>query len=135
MLIFTGQGHFLSVVEDANDPEMLLVRSQDRESVQGVITPLKRRFPIPDTRVTYELVDEPDWDYQFRVRLTRSLFREYLAGTVDGIDYHKVKPTVAKARGHEHPISRMVEEIFYRMSENRSDGSLPAWLGGRGRKA
>lgn len=131
MLIFTGRGHFLSVVEDMNDPEMVFVRSQDRESVQRVITVLEGQIPVPDKRVTYELIDEPDWDYQFRVHLTKSLFQVYLIDTVYDIDYHKVKPTVAEARGYEHPISRMVEEIFYRMSENRPDGSLPAWLGGR----
>lgn len=125
MLLVTGKGHYFTVVEHKDDPELLLVRSQERESVEHVIETL------PATGLV--LIDEPDWDYRFRVILTRPEFQKYLELTVDEIDYPKVKPAVATARGASHPISKMVNEVFYYMSENRPDGSLPAWLGGGSR--
>jgi len=129
MLLVTDRGHYFTVVEDMDDPEMVFVRSQDRESIEDVIGTLQDHIPIPDRRVSYELVDEPDWDYQFRVRLTRGLWAWYLDDFVEHrLRAHKLKPAVAEARGHRHPVSRMVEEVFYYMSHNRPGGTKPAWL-------
>lgn len=130
MLLVTGKGHYFTVVEHKDDPELLLVRSQDRESIEHVISVLRGKG-MPGSEL--ELIDEPDWDYQFRVIIPRPIFMLYLDQVVGEIDYPKVKPAVAKARGANHPISKMVNEVFYYMSENRPDGSLPAWLGGRAR--
>lgn len=134
MLLVTGTGTYLTIVEDMDDAEMVFVRSQDKLSVQRVISKLERVVPIPDTRVTYELIENPEWDYQFRVHLTKALFSTWLEHEAMKIDYHKVKPTVSEARGFDHPISKMVEDVFYDMSHNRPDGSLPGWLRPAGRR-
>lgn len=134
MLLTTGKGHYLTAVEDFDQEDLVWVRSQDRASVQRVIDVMRQRVPIPDERVTYELIAEPTWDYEFRVKLTKGLFGIYLAEEAQAIDYYKLKPAVAEARGKTHPISRMVEEVFYYMSYNRPDGSKPAWLTGGTRR-
>jgi hypothetical protein len=133
MLLVTDKGLYYTVVEDFDDPDVIWARSQDKRSIQAVISHLQNRFPIPHAGVTYELVDEPSWDYQFRVRLTRPLWSAYLEHVTDETHAHKLKPAVAEARGKLHPVSRMVEEVFYYMSKNRPDGSKPAWLGGNAR--
>lgn len=130
MLLVTDKGHYFTVVEDFKDPDVLWVRSQDKQSIKHVIAVLGARVPIPDAKADYTLVDEPSWDYQYRVRLTRPLWAMYLDTAVRELEAHKLKPAVARARGHEHPVSRMVESVFYYMSEHRPDGSKPAWLGG-----
>ena len=130
MLLFTENGHYFTVVEDFTDPEFLWVRSQDKASIRDVIGHLKNRFPIPANGVTFELINEPTWDYQFRVKLTRPLWAEYLGHVTDTLCANKLKPAVAAARGYDHPIAKAVEQVFYYMSENRPDGSKPAWLEG-----
>ena len=130
MLLVTEQGFYFTVVEDFDDPEFLWVRSQDKASIRDVIGYLQNRFPIPANGVTFELVDQPTWDYQFRVKLTRPLWAAYLEHATDELHANKLKPAVAEARGWDHPISRMVEEVFYYMSNNRPDGSVPGWISG-----
>lgn len=126
MLIFTGSGQYLAVVEDRANSDMAWVRSQDRDSIEHVITTVESMVH----GIELELLDEPTWDYQFRVHLEKAYFGMYLAEEASRIDYHKIKPTVAQAVGVDHPVSEMVEEIFYRMSENRPDGSRPGWMTG-----
>lgn len=128
MLMVTEKGHYYTAVEDFYDPEIVWVRSQDRESIEEVIRGLGALVPVPDERVTYELVDRPDWDYEFRVKLTKELWALWLGELARSIDCHTIKSTVAQARGHGHPISKMVESVFYFMSNNRPDGSIPGWL-------
>ncbi len=134
MLLVTDKGHYFTMVEDFDDPEFLWVRSQDKASIKHVIAYLNNRIPIPHKGVTYELIDEPTWDYQFRVRLTRPLWAMYLEHATNETHAHKLKPAVAEARGKQHPVSRMVEEVFYYMSYNRPDRSRPGWLTGTPRK-
>lgn len=134
MLLVTDKGHYFTVVEDIDDPEMLWVRSQDKESIEHASNVLSGLIPIPDSRADYEVIDEPEWDYQYRIRVTRPLWGMYLQYATDRTRAHKLKPAVAAARGTGHPVSKMVYEVFMFMSENRPDGSLPAWLGGERRK-
>ena len=61
MLLTTGNGHYMTAVEDFDDPELVWVRSQDLDSVQRVIDVVRRSISIPDERVTYELIIEPTW--------------------------------------------------------------------------
>lgn len=134
MILITDKGHYFTVVEDMADQGMLWVRSQDKRSVQHVIAVLQSRIPIPVDGVTYELIDNADWDYRFRVRLSRELWAVYLEVVAEETSAYKLKPAIAEARGDKHPISKLTEEIFYYMSHNRPDGTLPAWLGGGKRK-
>ena len=125
MLLVTDKGHYFTVVEDFKNPERLWARSQDRESIEDASEFIKgyRGAEVPVT-------DEPTWDYQFRIAVSREEWAAYLEMTTDQLSAHKIKPAVARARGHEHPISKMVESVVYYMSEHRPDGSKPAWLGG-----
>jgi hypothetical protein len=129
MLLVTDTGHYFTVVEDFDDPTVLWARSQDRRSIehaQEVIGHLGARVP--------QVVNQPTWDYQFRLRLSRAewaLYLEYVA--LEETTAHKLKPAVAEARGKLHPVARMVEEVFYYMSYNRPDRSKPGWISGKPR--
>lgn len=130
MLLVTDKGHYFTVVEDFADPTVLWVRSQDKASIQHVREVLAHVGPGP----VPELVDEPTWDYRFRVRLSRQEWIDYQINATQELSCHKLKPAVAEARGAGHPVSRMVEEVFYFMSYNRPDRSKPGWITGKPRR-
>lgn len=134
MLLVSDKGHYFTVVEDFDDPEVLWVRSQDRASVEHASTVLGNLVPIPNEKVDLTVLDEPSWDYQYRIKVTRPLWTMYLQYVTERTTAHKLKPAVAAARGKNHPVSRMVMDVFMYMSSNRPDGSLPAWLGGGSNK-
>lgn len=129
MLLVTDKGLYYTVVEDFDDPTVLWARSQDRKSVEEAAVWLEDRFSHG-----FPVINEPTWDYQFRVKVSREEWGAWLAHQSYQVSAHKLKPAVAQARGALHPISRMVEEVFYFMSENRPDGSKPGWLRGVSRK-
>jgi ferredoxin-NADP reductase len=130
MLVFTEDGLFYVVVKDW-DGDFLWARSQDRRSIEELVEFLKAEHP----ERSYALMHQPDWDYEFRAKVTRSEWSDYLDFKTDLIQAGKFKPTVGAARGHTHPISRAVTELFYFMSENRPNGSKPAWLGGKAKSS
>lgn len=123
MLLITERGHAFTAVEDIDDPSMLFVRSQDRESIEDLATSLEGL-----TGHRPEVIERPDWDYQFRCHLERRELDAYLSDAVNRISAHKLKPAVAESRGHDHPISHAVFDLFMYLSRNRPDGSVPAWL-------
>lgn len=125
MLLVTDKGLYYTVVEDFKNPARLWARSQDKDSIEDLREWLKG-YRNQDVEVS----DEPTWDYQYRIAVTRREWADYLGQLTEDLSAHKLKPAVARARGHEHPVSRMVESVFYYMSEHRPDGSKPAWLGG-----
>jgi hypothetical protein len=126
MLLITDKGHAFNVVVDFDDPSVLWARSQDRQSIMHA-----------STFLAADVLEEPTWDYEFRIAIGRQEWADYLKHVTFETDAVKMKPAVAQARGHEHPISRVVEDVFYALSHNRPDGSRPAWLtgGSRRRKA
>lgn len=125
MLVFTGSGSYWTAVED-RDSDDLWLRSQDEASVDAAVAALEKMYPGR----TYKVIIQPTWDYLARIKISKEEFGALLTEEASRIDYHKIKPTVAQAVGVDHPVSRMVAEIFYRMSENRPDGSLPGWMTG-----
>jgi len=124
MLLFTDAGHVFSVVVDFDDPTVLWARSQDRESIEHAAVALGRPGDV---------IEEPTWDYQFRIQVSREDWAEYLRLVTMETSAVKLKPAVEAARGFEHPVYVAVEEVFYRLSHNRPDGSKPGWLTGEPR--
>ena len=127
MLVCTGQGEYWTFVQDF-DSDDLWLRSQDEQSVR------RAAATLDEGREPREVIVEPTWDYLARIRLTKAELGMLLADRAATIDYHKLKPAVAAARGKTHPVSRMVEEVFYYMSYNRPDRSKPGWVTGTPRK-
>lgn len=123
MLIVTERGHYFTSVEDREDPGMLYVRSQDRASIEDLANRLQAL-----TNNWHEIIEQPDWDYQFRCHLTRGEWALYLGDAAERIEAYKLKPAVAAARGADHPVSHAVFDFFMETSRNRPDGSLPVWL-------
>lgn len=123
MLVFTEDGCFYSTVKDF-DGDFLWVRSQDKRSIEQFIKFLKAIHPDR----TYTLMRRPEWDYEFRVRAERDEWGAYLEATAQAIEANKIKPTIAAAVGHDHAYAKAVSELFYRLSETRPSGTVPAWL-------
>lgn len=126
MLLVTDSGFYFTVVEDFDDPSVLWARSQDLASIQDAADFLASAY-----EEAFPIRDEPTWDYQFRIQVGRQEWSAYLEHCAHEISANKLKPAVAKARGADHPIARMVEEVFYFMSYNRPDGSNPGWVSGK----
>ncbi len=84
MWIFS-QDSFLSIVEDWDNPDFLLVRAR----VKGDI---EKYWPKADIVVT------PDRDYLFRVSLPRGEVAAVVAEMVSRIDYGNFKENIADER-------------------------------------
>ncbi len=125
MLLISDKGHYFNVVEDFDDPSVLWARSQDRQSINHAAAYIAA---VRDQDVP--VIDQPTWDYQFRISVSREEWSDYLAYTTEELSATKTKPAVAAARGHNHPVYKAVEDVFYRMSYDRPDGSKPAWVTG-----
>jgi len=122
-VVFTEDGCYYTAVKDW-DEDYLWVRSQDRRSIDRLVRLMEALHPDEQ----YEVIDRPGWDYQFRVALWREEWAEFLSVGAAGIQAGKIKPAVMDAVGHGHPVYRCVEQVFYFMSRNRTDGSKPNWL-------
>ena len=83
MWIFTKKG-FVSIVEDRNDPNCLLVRSR----IKG---DLERIFKNALGSVHAEVSETPDADYRFRVFLPRDLVASTIREEAQDIDYDNFK--------------------------------------------
>jgi hypothetical protein len=83
MWIFTKKG-FVSIVEDRNDPNCLLVRSR----IKG---DLERIFKNALGSVHTEVSETPDADYRFRVFLPRDLVASTIQEEAQDIDYDNFK--------------------------------------------
>jgi hypothetical protein len=90
MWIFTTDG-FFSAVADRDDADMIVVRS---------------RVWADTARFTKSLgfgvvVETPEADYGFRVRVPRSSWVEYVTGAAKAIDYANFKAAIAVRQGSD----------------------------------
>ena len=83
MWIFTNKG-FVSIVEDRNDPDYLLIRAR----IKG---DLERLFEDVVNSCSAEISETPDADYRFRVRLPRELVTRAIQKEVQSVDYDNFK--------------------------------------------
>ena len=87
MWTFTTTG-FYSAVQHRDNPELLLVRARDEES----LTPLAA---LADQQIKFT----PDADYAFRVTVSKQQYAQWLTSQVLGIDYANFKSRAHTARG------------------------------------
>lgn len=88
MWVFTNRG-FYSVVQDANDPGMLVVRARAKGDLIAL-----RDF-IPSLRI----VVLPNRDYEFRAYVERIEWEAALVELVEDIDYSNFKDSVTAKQG------------------------------------
>ena len=87
MWVFTDTG-FVSAVAHYDDPDMIVVRARDRESLKGVAS-------IVDVPV----VSTPHNDYPYRVHVSRAVFQQWLTTSVADMEYTNFKNRVHETRG------------------------------------
>jgi hypothetical protein len=87
MWVMTTKG-FYSAVEDRDDADAVLVRSRVREDAE-------RLAEVAGGTV----LETPDADYAFRVRVAKVDWARYLADAATKIDYDNFKNAVAARQG------------------------------------
>ena len=78
---------FLSIVEDMDNRDNLLVRARIQGDIERV---------FPGAKVTHT----PDHDYYYRASLPRKEVAEVIAGRIEGIGYPNFKNTVKDPGRH-----------------------------------
>jgi hypothetical protein len=102
-----AQGGFLSIVEDKNNKDSLIVRGR----VDGDI-----EHYFPDALV----VHTPEHDYAYRAFLPKETAVRVIANAVREIDYPKFKPSILdKARRAEYYLD--VWGVMYRMQKELNE--------------
>lgn len=86
MWVFTNRG-FLSVVQDRDDPDTLVVRSRFPGHIQAL-------FPGAEVATT------PNADYLYRAFLPREKVVETIRREIDAIDYVNFKDSVEESDYH-----------------------------------
>ena len=106
MWIFTETG-FVSAIADARDPKMIVVRSRERESLDGIAA-------LADVAIQ----STPLRDYPFRVHVPRAVLKQLLSTQVDDLDYTNFKNRVHDVRGESfHDALTAVWEIMHHVQE------------------
>jgi hypothetical protein len=90
---------FLSIVQDKENPEMLVVRARRPDDISNV-------FP------NVEVVVIPNRDYKYRTFLSREVVAAALAKEVLGVDYTNFKKSVQDRDLHE-----AYKDVWLRMRE------------------
>ena len=93
MWIFTESG-FVSAVRKADNPDVLTVRSRDRQSLEQLAT---------DAGV--QIAQSPDADYPYRVFVEQEVFAQWAFEQSMAVSYNNFKTRVAKSRGYEFASS------------------------------
>ena len=89
MWLFTETG-FVSVVQDKEDSNKMVVRARDKESLQ----PMMDAYGV-------KIVNLKNRDYPHRVFLTRKQFVDWLVESGETLDYDNYKNRVSKTRGYD----------------------------------
>jgi hypothetical protein len=106
MWVFTQDG-FVSIVRSREDPDVLMVRGRDRESLQSFAKGV-------------EIIDSHGTDYRFRIIATPEQVRGWVDEVVAGIDYTNFKSRLAERRGSTwHDMAMEVWGTVHRIAERR----------------
>jgi len=87
MWIFLNNS-FLSLVEDLDNPDYLMVRARIEGDIESV---------FPGAEVTYT----PDFDYYYRTSIPKKEVAKYIAKMIESISYSNFKNSVKDRSRHE----------------------------------
>lgn len=107
MWLFTETG-FLSAVRHSENPDALVVRARDEESLRG----LSEAAETP-------ILPTPDHDYPFRVHVGRDVFAEWVLGQVSNLNYLNYKGHMWDERPHFHNALSDVWVAMHQVTHNR----------------
>lgn len=114
MWIFTKTG-FVSAVQHATAPGMILVRARVRGDIDAFLAPVEERVAVQET---------PTADYRFRTAVTRADFETAVAAAARAIDYTNFKD--AAHEGTERDFAYMDVWTAMRFLQERM-ASNEAW--------
>jgi hypothetical protein len=103
MWLFSETG-FVSVVQDPQDKNKMVVRARDEESLK----PLVDSYDV-------KIVKLKNRDYPARVFLTREQFVDWLVGVGETLDYTNYKNAATASRGYE--FARPLHSVWSTMLE------------------
>ena len=104
MWIFRNDA-FLSVVEDRNDRDKLVVRARFREDINNV---------FPDV----EPIETTDSDYRFRVWMPRKEVADAMMQSVEAIDYDNFKSSIPGNDWKRRQACSGVWSVMHRAQQN-----------------
>ena len=118
---------FVSAVTHWDNPEIIVVRARDYESL----------LPVADY-AEQVIQHTPDNDYPIRVEVKREVFAEYVAGQIASMTYSNYKDRMYSTRGsdfthalssvwstmHQVETARYPEQEDERRAKNKYEGSL-----------
>jgi hypothetical protein len=118
---------FVSAVTHWENPEIIVVRARDYESLLSV------------AEYAEEVIQHtPDNDYPIRVEVKREVFAEYVAGQIASMTYSNYKDRMYSTRGsdfthalssvwstmHQVETARYPEQEDERRAKNKYEGSI-----------
>jgi hypothetical protein len=107
MWIFTQTG-FVSAVRHYSEPDVIVVRARDSESLETLAT--SAGVPIQKSPVN---------DYPYRVHVTEKIFSSWLLANVSSLDYTNFKDRVHDTRGDHFAAALMgVWETMHNVEDN-----------------
>lgn len=87
MWVFTQDG-FVSAVAYHENPDYLVVRARDKQSLE-----------LLSDLTSAEIVEQPNRDYEYRVFVKKQDFANWLVSQVESIDYTNYKNRLWQTRG------------------------------------
>ena len=107
MWIFTQDGYISAVAKGPAD-KPIVARARDRQSLEVLAD-------MADAEIEFT----PLADYQYRVYVTRDMLTEFLALSVEALDYTNFKDRIAVTRGHE--FHHACGDVWVAMNEIKDD--------------
>ena len=90
MWIFTETG-FVSAVQHRENPEYLMVRARDRQSLEALAV-----------MISVEIKSTPTADYPYRLVASKEDVKSWMNDSIDFLGYNNFKNQVAVTRGKEY---------------------------------
>ena len=107
MWLFTETG-FLSAVRHSENPDVLIVRARDEESLRGL-----------SVAAQTQIVATPEHDYPFRTMVSKDLFAEWVLEQVSNLNYLNYKGHMWEERPHFHRALSDVWVAMHQVTPNR----------------
>jgi len=97
MWIFTETG-FVSAVRKNDNPDVITVRSRDRESLESLVS-----------KAGVDIAKSPYGDYPYRAFVKPEVFAAWVSEVAESLNYNNFKSHVAHTRGYDdaHEIGRV----------------------------
>ena len=116
MWVFTETG-FVSAVQNRNNPEYLVVRARDKQSLQTLAD-------LCDVEIKFMVGS----DYPYRVFVSKEDFKSWMNDNVDFLGYDNFKNQVAITRGKEYAYALgSVWSVMHDVEDEQARNRLVAY--------